>query len=348
MPADDFTRLTENWDYAAQCFRPDSVGRDTEVEIGGRPYLAEVHGFKLEDAVRNPRIVTAQRVCVTVNALLPIEEGDKTFVFFPGWSGNALQWMGDPVSTLYGAAREAGERNVRFVGVNSVGRGTGKYAENSGGISATRLMDRPQDAVAMVRRLIKDEIVGGRVSLLSHSVGYFEMMAVWEMLRETAVQVEEVIALMPAADLRGAYLNPGWLKTTAPVVVEAIQQYVNRSGSLSLNSEVYAESMFSSIDGDPDHYARSVPDSATAFVDLTLNLRRRFADQTRFACQSSVRKMVVAGGEDALITPEMALRVASLLNAEHRMLDNFAHSIPVMMSDAQRAQFRQVLLTTLV
>lgn len=257
-------------------------------------------------------------------------------------------------------AREMGYKNPLFAGVNLSGRATPEYMANTDRVARIGFMDEINEARTMFHALYDLGYLSEENVFIGHSMGNLNSMAMAEelailnnILKEKGAvrsRISGVSSMMPVSDEPfGLAKSPRFLRTIKEFVRPAISQFLRRKGAIDLNPDQYNRAMFDGMGNEEDSRRASLrgnPDSATRFLGVTLNPRRRF-DLRRL---KGVRFSVMQGARDIVIPNKMVQRWDERLG-ENLGTDRgtfvespyFSHGMPSFPSANQRHDVRMFL-----
>lgn len=293
---------------------------------------------------------------------------DIVIPVLPGWGETSAQFEGDFLEIIFDVLKEAGYENPKVMGINPAGRGTQEYLgeRNKNRISGIGMMDELYDVQNIADALVGRGYFGKEgqrpeVAVIGHSMGALASSAFLNVLnnrggvpglgKEHELKVGRLLHMMPAVDGPFAMVRAKFLWAVRKQVLESMKQAIPGKGALSLNQQDYHRIMFGDENfRDDEQYARSVPDSARRFLQLTLNFRRRFNDVYKVGGPADGVEMTVwKGGQDKLI-PDNAITDLPQLTAANglraasvELLPDLSHSIPFRLRDAQRDQVKAAL-----
>ncbi len=339
------------------------------IEVAGRQYQFKVSVplLRYRDGRDDPFTDGMGRAITEVAPDLEAPH-DIVIPVLPGWGETSAQFEGDFLEIMLDVLKEAGYENPKVMGINPAGRGTPEYLgeRNKNRISGVRMMDEIYDAQNIADALVGRGYFGkdGRrpeVAVIGHSMGALDSSAFLNVLNNKGgvpgngknhdLRVDRLLHMMPAVDGPFAMVRAKFLWAVRKQVLASVKQAVPGKGSLSLNEQDYHRIMFGDENfRDDEQYARSVPDSARRFLQLTLNFRRRFAEVYKEGGPADGVKMTVwKGGNDKLI-PDNAITDLPRLTAANglsaasvELLPDLSHSIPFRLRDAQREQVKAAL-----
>lgn len=341
------------------------------IEVGGRSYQFRVSFMRLPDMDarygRSVQFPFGRRVMTEVAPDLE-RRNDIIVPVFPGWGETSAQFEGDFLNLLLEVLHEAGYKNPKIIGINCSGRGTPEYLreENRIRISGVGLKDEIYDADEIARMLITRDYFGDKnyrpdVAVIGHSMGYLNSVGFLNVLNHREgpegggredLRVKKLLAMMPAVDGPFAMVRAKFLWAVRKQIMPAVRQTMKGEGSLELSVDDYHRIMFGDKDfRDPEHYSRSVPDSARRFLELTLNRRRRFDHVFKpGGTGDGVDVMVLKGGRDRLIPDNAVSDLPNLIRERDLTglyqvedLPDLSHAVPFRLRDAQRAQIMMAL-----
>lgn len=340
------------------------------IEVGGRQYQFKVTlpQLRYRDGRDDPFTDGMGRAITEVAPDFEVAH-DIVVPVLPGWGETSAQFEGDFLEIMLDVLRTAGYSNPKIIGVNPAGRGTPEYLgeRNRDRISGVGMMDGIYDAQNIADALVGRGYFGKEgqkpeVAIIGHSMGALDSSAFLNVLnnkggvpgrgRDHDLRVDRLLHMMPAVDGPFAMMRMKFLWAVRKQVMESVKQAVPGKGSLSLNEQDYHRIMFGDENfRDGEQYARSVPDSARRFLQLTLNFRRRFKDVYKAGGPADGVKMTVwKGGQDKLIPdnaitdlPRLVDSKGLLLGADVETLPDLSHSIPFRLRDAQRDQVKAAL-----
>lgn len=350
------------------------------IEVGGQKYQFKVSFIKLryrgeEDA---PFTYGMRRAITEVAPDLEAPH-DIVIPVLPGWGETTAQFEGDFLDLLLESLKEAGYVNPKIIGVNACGRGTPEYLEepNRNRISSISLMQEIDDAENIAEALAgrgyfykpdSNPVEKPPVVVIGHSMGALNSSAFLNILnhnggtpgsqpKNVELKVEKLLHMMPAVDGILAMVRWRFLKAVFTQVPKSLKQGISGKGALELGADDYHRIMFGDEKfRDDEQYARSVPDSARRFLQLTLNFSHKFGDvYSAGGAAEGVKMAVWQGGNDKLI-PDNAISYLGRLVRDGGMagevnIDNLpalSHSIPFRLRGEQREQVRAALKRFLV
>jgi alpha-beta hydrolase superfamily lysophospholipase len=346
-----------------------------EIEMAGHKYQFRVSFIKLKYRDSRDRSFSHELPRALTEVAPNFDEPHDIVVpVLPGWGETSAQFEGDFLEILLDVLKEAGYENPKIIGINPAGRGTPEYLDEKNGnrISGVGMMDEIYDVQNIADALAgrgyfykpgTNPAVKPKVAVIGHSMGALNSSAFMNIMNHKGgelgngrknedLKVERLLHMMPAVDGPFAMVRARFLWAVRKQVIESVKQAVPGKGALSLNEEDYHRIMFGDKDfRDPEQYARSVPDSARRFLQLTLNLRRRFANVYRAGGPADGVKMTVwKGGKDKLIPDNAIKDLPRLVDANGlkdrvnvELLSDLSHSIPFRLRDVQKDQVKAAL-----
>lgn len=340
-----------------------------EIEVGGQKYQFRVSfvDLRIRDSI-DASFSTNKRVITEVAPNLGARN-DIIVPVLPGWGETSAQFEGDFLDLLLEVLHEAGCKNPKVIGINCSGRGTPEYLmeESRGRISGIGLMDEVHDAANIAQMLMGRGYFGDKryipnVVVIGHSMGFLNSAAFLNVLnygegpgkrdRDGDLRVKKLLSMMPAVDGPFAMVRARFLWAVRKQVMPALQQAIPGKGALELDEADYHRIMFGDEDfRDFEQFARSVPDSAKRFLQLTLNTQRRFGHIFRpDGTGDGVDLTVWKGGQDRLIPDNAVVDLPKFIGrrglrnrARVVELPNLSHSIPFRLRDAQMLEVRMAL-----
>ncbi|MCX6735214.1 MAG: hypothetical protein NTZ25_04905 [Candidatus Peregrinibacteria bacterium] len=340
------------------------------IEVSGRQYQFKVSFLNLRGDEMGTSFSTQKRAITEVAPQLGANARHDVIVpILPGWGETSAQFEGDFLNLVLEVLQEAGFENPKVLGINPSGRGTPDYIqdESRGRISAIGMMDEVKDSsnianVLMMRGYFGDKRYVPNVAVMGHSMGSLDAISFLDSLnygegpgrrnRDEDLRVRKFLSMMPAVDGPFAMVRARFLWAVRKQVMESLKQAIPGKGALSLNEQDYHRIMFGDESfRDAEQYARSVPDSARRFLQLTLNPTRKFKDVfSKDGTGDGVDLTVWKGGKDKLIPdnaimdlPEFVGRKGLKNKVDVNELPDLSHSIPFRLRDAQRDQVKAAL-----
>ncbi len=339
--------LQTAWNEKGRHYEEKSGG----IEVGVNKYQFQVSFLDLRFRdIENNSFPTQRRVITEVASDLN-RRHDIVIPVLPGWGETSAQFEGDFLEILLEVLKEAGYENPKIIGVNASGRGTPEYlmAHNREMISGVGLMDEVSDATNIANALAGRGYFGNRgqrpsVAVIGHSMGAFNALAFMDALnKDGGHKVEKLLQMMPVVDGPFAMMRAKFLWAVRKQLIEASKQAITGSGALELSEDDYHRIMFGDEDfRDPEQFARSLPDSAKRFLQLTLNPKRRFEHVFKKGGTADGLDLTVwKGGKDSLIPDDAIDGLRGGVKVE--VLPMISHSIPFRIRDEQMIDVRVAL-----